>query len=267
VKFKSAPTSTKNFDSETGIFEAYISVFDVQDSYGDIVRKGAFAKTLADWETRRGVIPVLWSHRTDDPDMNIGHVLEAKETAHGLWVKAQLDMESPKAATVYRLMKGGRVREFSFAYEVTEGSKQVNQDGEGYYEIRQVNLFEVGPTPIGANPATELLDLKSYADDVAHRIKAGRSLSQANTNLIQSAIESVEEIAETAETIKRYLKNVLPANDPEIADGQEEEAQEAAAGIGPSTASSDSTTVKTSPNPSAHPAFTLIELEALKEAN
>lgn len=267
MKYKNAPTSTKNFDSETGIFEAYISVFDVKDSYGDIVRKGAFAKTLADWDAKRGVIPVLWSHRTDDPDMNIGHVLEAKETTRGLWVKAQLDMESPKANTVYRLMKGGRVREFSFAYEVTEGSKQVTPEGDDYYEIRQVNLFEVGPTPVGANPATELIDLKSYAEEVAHRVKAGRALSQANTNLIHSAIESVEEIAETAETIKRYLKNVLPVNDPEVADGQEEEAQEAAAGMGPSTASNDSTTVKTSPNPSAHPAFTLIELEALKEAN
>ncbi len=141
MKYKSAPTSVKNFDVDTGVFEAIVSVFDNVDSYGDVVRKGAFEKTLANWETKGAPIPVLWSHRTDDPDMNIGHVLEAKELDRGLWIKAQLDMEAPKGQTVYRLMKGGRVREFSFAYSVTDGSPKT-KDGESFYEIRAVDLFE-----------------------------------------------------------------------------------------------------------------------------
>ena len=35
--------------SETGEFEGYGSVFGVEDSYSDVVVKGAFQKSLAAW--------------------------------------------------------------------------------------------------------------------------------------------------------------------------------------------------------------------------
>jgi hypothetical protein len=38
-------------------------------------------------------------------DAHIGEVTRAKETDEGLYVKAQLDMQDPAAAKVFRLMK------------------------------------------------------------------------------------------------------------------------------------------------------------------
>lgn len=255
MQYKSTPTAVKNIDPETGIFEAYVSVFDNVDSYGDIVRKGAFAQTLKDWEEKGAPIPVLWSHRTDDPDMNIGHVLDAKEDDKGLWVRAQLDMDSPKGQTVYRLMKGGRVREFSFAYSVLDGSPE-KKDGQSFYEIRKVSLYEVGPTPVGANPATELLDLKARAAEVQHQMKAGRVLSAANEAAIRDSLELAEAIADT-------LKSVLPAGDPEAV---EDEAQEQTSGTEPSSGAKASE--PTMPNPSVSLALALTNIriqEALGE--
>lgn len=250
MQFKSAPTTVKTIDPVSGVFEAYVSVFDNVDSYGDVMRKGAFDQTLQDWAAKGAPIPVLWSHRTDDPDMNIGHVLDAKEDDRGLWVKAQLDMESPKAQTVHRLMKGGRVREFSFAYEVLDGSPET-KDGNSFYEIRKVKLYEVGPTPVGANPATELLDLKACAQQIEQRVKAGRVLSTANEAAVRDALELAENIADT-------LKGVLPADDPEAVEDQEE-----ASGEEPSSGQTKSAPDVTTPSPSAYLATTLIELEAL----
>lgn len=250
MQFKTAPTQVKNVDPDTGVFEAYVAVFDNKDSYGDVIRKGAFEQTLSDWRTKDAPIPVLWSHRTDDPDMNIGHVMEAKETDRGLWVKAQLDLDAPKAQTVHRLMKGGRVREFSFAYEVLDGGLET-KDGDGFYEIRSVKLYEVGPTPIGANPATELLDVKARAEEIQHCIKAGRVLSAKNEDAIRGVVADLKASASA-------LESVLPA------EADEEDQDQTSGKEPPSEAPEKSvSSEQATPIPSVSLAMTEMEIATL----
>lgn len=172
MRIKSCPVQIKaagpNEGTEEGVFEAIVAAYNL-DSVGDKIVPGAFAESLAEWAAKGDPIPVLWSHLSHDPDYHIGYVLEAKETAEGLWVKAQIDPDDladpkSKAAKVYRLLKGRRVTQFSFAYDIIEGawiSQEINGKDESYYELRKLNLFEVGPTLIGANQQTELLDVKS----------------------------------------------------------------------------------------------------------
>lgn len=159
---------------EEGQFEAYASVFGNKDSYGDVVVKGAFADTLETWMKGDAVLPVLFGHNMQDPDFNIGAVLEAKEDEHGLWVKAQLDLDSPKGLQTYRLIKGRRISQMSFAYDVLEGgwaTRQKDADGgdgddnqEEYYELRKLKLYEVSVVPIGANQETEILAAKALQE-------------------------------------------------------------------------------------------------------
>lgn len=145
--------------TDEGMFDAIVATYDL-DSVGDRIIPGAFKETLDEWATSGDPIPVYWSHRMDDPAMNIGQVVEAAETDKGLAVKAQLDLDNPTAAQVYRLLKGRRVTQFSFAYDIEDGAF-VEEKGESpYYELRKLRLYEVGPTPIGANQATELLEVK-----------------------------------------------------------------------------------------------------------
>lgn len=167
MRVKDCPVEIKtpkgNAQTDDGVFEALVATYDL-DSVGDKIVPGAFTDTLTDWAERGDPIPVYWSHRMDDPDFNIGHVLEAKETDRGLYVKGQLDMDSSKAARVYRLLKARRVTQFSFAYDIDEGGLIREKDdggGSEYYELRKLTLYEVGPTPIGANTNTELLGVKS----------------------------------------------------------------------------------------------------------
>lgn len=148
-----------------GQFRAVVSVFNNVDSVGDMVMPGAFSKTLDEWKASGDSIPIYWSHQMQDPDYNIGYVEEAAETEQGLEILGQLDLEAQtsKAPQVYRLLKGRRVTQFSFAYDVIDGSP-VDHDGEKVNELRELKLYEVGPTPIGANPATELLAVKRATD-------------------------------------------------------------------------------------------------------
>lgn len=143
-----------------GQFEALVSVFGNEDSAGDVVTPGAFAKSLAAWEERGDPIPVIWSHEWSDPYAHIGHVLAATETEDGLQVRGQLDLDNPKAEQVYRLLKGRRVTQFSFAFDVLDAAEGTRGE-KSVTELRELAVHEVGPCLLGANQETELLAAKA----------------------------------------------------------------------------------------------------------
>lgn len=183
-----------------GQFTGYASVFGNKDSYGDVVVKGAFEDSLAAYGEKGSGIPAYWTHRMDDPTMNIGQTVEAKEDDHGLFVKVQLDMDNPNAAYVHKLIKEGRVSQMSFAFTVKEHGF-VETEEDSYFELRKLDLHEVSVVPVGANQETELLAVKSMLSGV----KAGRKLSTKNEDLLTQAYSLIgkvlEEVKESDEVV------------------------------------------------------------------
>ncbi|WP_024801153.1 HK97 family phage prohead protease [Nocardia sp. BMG51109] len=247
VKIKAGPES----GLAEGEFIAYASVFGNKDSYGDVVQQGAFTDTLEAWTAKDNPIPLLWGHNTADPDFNLGHVVEATEDDHGLKVHGQLDMQSPKSAQVYRLLKSGRVNQMSFAYSIVEGEwvEPVGEDKtyrDAYYSLIKLDLFEVSIVPIGANQETEILAVKTAAAGL--RAKAGRVLSAKNENAIRDVKSQLEEAAEALDSV---LAAVGESNDDE---------QEQTSGKEPSPRKSGQTSAgQTTPNP----VVSLASLDAL----
>lgn len=221
-----------------GQFRALVSVFGNEDSMGDVIAPGAFAQVLAEWKASGDPIPVVWSHKWGDPFAHIGSVLEAKETPDGLEVLAQIeDMDTnPTAKHVHGLLKGRRIKQFSFAYEVGEGGWVDTDDtvthpwGE-YYEIRRFSsLFEVGPCLVGANQQTQLLAAK--AADLVRGAKAGRVLSQSNFDSLTAAYDSIGAVLASATPEKnRKTSPFAPAagGTPEQETGQQPAEETAAA--------------------------------------
>lgn len=143
-----------------GQFTGYASVFGNVDSVGDKIIKGAFAESLKDFGDGGAGIPCYWCHETSDPEMNLGSTLEATEDEHGLFVKVQLDLDNPKAAYAYKLLKEQRVRQMSFAYQVTDGEEK-----KDCFEITGCKIFEVSIVPVGANQATSIESVKALQDE------------------------------------------------------------------------------------------------------
>lgn len=143
-----------------GQFTGYASVFGNVDSVGDKIIKGAFAESLKDFGNGGAGIPCYWCHETSDPEMNLGSTLEATEDEHGLFVKVQLDLDNPKAAYAYKLLKEQRVRQMSFAYQVTDGENK-----KDCFEITGCKIFEVSIVPVGANQATSIESVKALQDE------------------------------------------------------------------------------------------------------
>lgn len=216
-----------------GQFVALVSVFGNEDSVGDVVRAGAFTETLAEWAAKGDPIPVIWSHRWGDPFAHIGTVVKATETLEGLEVTGQIDDltgddANPTAQQVYRLLKGRRVTQFSFAYDETE-SAWVKDDAHrwgGYWELRKLKLHEVGPCLVGANQETELLAAK--AAGLARGAKAGRVLSQANYDSLTAAHEAIGEVLAAATPEKSRTPD-RPGQPGPAADGGQPSAEPDAA--------------------------------------
>ena len=68
----------------------YAALFDVADGAGDVIRKGAFARALA--ETKG--LPLYWQHR---PEQRIGAIESIAEDAKGLRVIARIDNPQGRA--------------------------------------------------------------------------------------------------------------------------------------------------------------------------
>ncbi len=156
-------------DLGEGEILAYASTFDrVPDSYGDIVAPGAFAKTLDDWQASGNPIPLLFGHRTDDPRMNIGRIVEATEDERGLRVRAKFDESNEVAAYTRKLVMEGRLSKLSFAYDTIDAAPVVLDDGTRARELRELKLFEVSLVPIPANPLTEVIDAKDAPEGLTN---------------------------------------------------------------------------------------------------
>ncbi|PVC73751.1 HK97 family phage prohead protease [Streptomyces sp. CS081A] len=248
-----------------GQFVALVSVFGNEDSVGDVVRPGAFTDTLAAWAAKGDPIPVIWSHDWSDPFSHIGTVVKAVETLQGLEVTGQIDDldTNPTAQQVYRLLKGRRVTQFSFAYDVQEGawvSDEAHPYG-GYYELRRLKLHEVGPCLVGANQETELLAAK--AAGLARGAKAGRVLSQKNFETLTAAYEAIGEVLDAAQPEKSGTAAPSKTSDgpgqpgAPAADGDtpsaQPEAPEPAQGPDDETTTSSSTEDETIPDPREAP--------------
>ncbi|POH63951.1 HK97 family phage prohead protease [Cryobacterium zongtaii] len=192
-----------------GQFEAYASVFGNKDSYGDVVVKGAFAEDLLAWTDSGFPIPLLFGHNMYDPDFNIG-IVEAKEDDHGLLVIGTLDLDSPKAQQVHRLIKGKRINQMSFAYDVLEGAAVKTADLGDVYELRKLHIHEVSVVPLGANSETEILAVKAAADALTSGAKSGRAISAKNEGELRKAYDSIG-----------VVLSALESTDQEKASGQD----------------------------------------------
>jgi HK97 family phage prohead protease len=195
-EFRAAVKAAGEADGLTdGQFTALVSVFGNVDSMGDVVKAGAFAEDLGRWEKSGDPIPVVWSHDWSNPFSHIGYVVKAEETGAGLKVTGQLDLENPTAMQVYRLLKGRRVTQFSFAYDVEDAGWET-VDGTEAYALKRLKLHEVGPCLVGVNQETELLAAK--AADVARGQKAGRVLSQKNYDRLVEARDALDSVISAA---------------------------------------------------------------------
>lgn len=110
-------------------FAGYAALFGKRDAGRDVIRRGAFARTLAE---RRDALPLFWQHRAD---LRIGWIERIAEDGRGLRVVAAID--NPDGAAGLALRRG-TVSGLSFGYRA-RGSRATPEGRE----LTDLDLFEV----------------------------------------------------------------------------------------------------------------------------
>ena len=164
MKIKNTP-STKQLAAsfkiksinEDGTFSGYGSVFDVVDSYSDVVQRGAFRETLKDWAKRGSFPAMLWQHKADEP---LGVYTRMEEDDHGLYLEGRLLIDDdPLAKRAYAHLKAGSITGLSIGYNIPRGGAGWDE-GAGVYRINQLDLWEVSLVTFPANDAARIETVK-----------------------------------------------------------------------------------------------------------
>ena len=127
-------------------FAGYAAVFGRPDRGGDVVRAGAFARSL-----KRGArsVPLLWQH---EPGRPIGRIDYLKEDRRGLRVIASLSA-SAAGREAAALLAEQAVTGLSFGYRVREAKGPSTGSGPaGVRELIEVDLVEVSLVTLPMQP-------------------------------------------------------------------------------------------------------------------
>jgi HK97 family phage prohead protease len=150
IIFKQAPMGDIiDADEKAGIVKGYASVFDNVDSDGDIIRRGAYTKTIQESGNR---VKYLYQHDMDKP---IGKMRMLEEDSKGLKFEAEI-ARTTLGNDVMELIKAGVLTENSVG--IMPIRKEMNRENKR--EIFEVKLYEVSAVTLAANDEAKIMDFK-----------------------------------------------------------------------------------------------------------
>lgn len=200
-QYKALTGSIKAVDTEKRTVSGYFSAFDKVDSYGDVVRKGAFAKTIMEQgpNSKQPRIKHLLNHDVSQP---LGKIVELKEDDYGLYYVSEIGTHS-LGEDFLKMVDSGLITEHSIGYRVVKQNQLSNyqdaKEGEPIYELTELKLYEGSSlTGWGVNQYTPLVSgAKADTDKLAERVKK-----------LEKFIKSCEPSAETIELLMLEIKQL-----------------------------------------------------------
>lgn len=138
--------------------EGYASVFesDAPDAYGDIVFKGAFAKTIKE-RVPAGKVRFFFDH-----SQVLGVPLSVEEDDTGLKVRARIS-KTTLGHDVRTLLADGAISDLSIGYDLVGDKNEPNTHGG--LNLREVRLFEFSLVGLGAQDEAMVGAVKSMRDE------------------------------------------------------------------------------------------------------
>ena len=148
-----------------GIVTGYFSKFNNVDSDGDIMKPGAFTKTISEQgpSSTQPRIKHLLNH---DPSQPLGKLLSLKEDAYGLYYESQVGTHEGGEDFI-KMVESGLITEHSIGFKIIKRNQiqsyenYLRNPSLGQFEITEVKLYEGSSlTAWGANSLTPITSLK-----------------------------------------------------------------------------------------------------------
>lgn len=161
-----------------GAFSGYGAVFGNVDSYGDTIKRGAFKKTLREWEERGKLPPMLLQHggglfgATPDGLLPIGKWTDMEENTKGLKVEGQLfALETERGQYLMEGLKAGVLDGLSIGFRMRQAINGT-KPGEPRRTLTDIDLVEVSVVTFPANEAARVTAVKSMTPQELRDLEA-----------------------------------------------------------------------------------------------
>ncbi len=160
----------KDIDGKKGIVTGYFANFDNVDSDGDIIRRGAFAKTISENGPKSNKPRIKWlmNHNTNMP---LGVLTELNEDVKGLYYEGNAGTHTLGQDFV-KMVDSGIITEHSIGFQTLKKNQLQDYESyrtnpsKGWFEITELKLWEGSSlTAWGANSETPLTGMKGLTKD------------------------------------------------------------------------------------------------------
>jgi HK97 family phage prohead protease len=149
--FSAAGKVVKDVDMSKRLVSGYFSAFDNIDSDRDVIRKGAFAKTIQENKKR---VKHLFNHNRD---ILIGKLQEISEDDYGLFFVSKMSETDDGQRALIRYQEE-IIDEHSIGFEIM---RERYDNVLKANEIQEIRLYEGSAVTWGANEMTPVVGIKS----------------------------------------------------------------------------------------------------------
>jgi len=209
-------------DGDEFVFTAYGAVFGNKDRGGDILRKGAFKRTI---KQNDGRFPLVADHNLGDMQSRLG-VAYAQEDQKGVRVKGHVNTDTQAGREVASHIRHAQKHDLpvgmSFGYKVRDDDFDKEKDAR---ILKEVQNYEFTVTSIPMNEQARVQGVKAILDDeealrelerviksrllddsdfVSRLAKAGRDSEPASDS---ASSDSVAELTSELKSLKSELQS------------------------------------------------------------
>lgn len=199
----------------------YISTMDM-DIYNEVMTEKAMQSMLSQIMAKNIVLD--YEHeafRDDNSILPAGKIVEAKLDDRGLWVKCELNSNSPKYDALWGSIQDGFINAFSVAYKIL-GQTQIEKDGAVVTIIDELELLNVAltGTPVNKAAVMEEFGMKAVM------LKSIGLINKSKEEINMSEEEKIPEVPKEEPKVEE--PEVKPEEKPEEKIAEEPKVEEPA---------------------------------------
>lgn len=156
-RFRIAQAVPDSFKAEaSGLISGLAASFGpTPDRQGDVIRRGAFRKSLADHQTSGTTVGLHWAHQLEAV---VGRWTDIEETTAGLAVTGRLNLKTTQGRDAFEHVAAGDTLGLSIGFSTPENGRKYL--GAGVFELSEIALWEISIVSSPADPRAKITGIK-----------------------------------------------------------------------------------------------------------
>lgn len=210
----------KTDKGEFGTFKGYAATYGNVDRGGDIIKKGAFVRSLKRHLDENRHLRMFFQHDHMFP-IGMFPIDKIVDDEKGLFVEGQINLNADKGRSTYALMKQGAISDLSIGYSINDAI--VDEDGN--FNLIDLELWETSPVSEPMNTEATILSVKKKQEESRTNIDEMKSIKEIESYLKELGLYS-QERKTLISKIKSFTRDANKGDDDTRDDESKKEIEE-----------------------------------------